>query len=50
MKKGILLVNLGTPKSANPKDVREFLKRFLGDERVIKMPRLLWRRFCTGLF
>lgn len=49
MKKGILLVNLGTPKSANPKDVREFLKRFLGDERVIKMPRLLWKAILHGI-
>lgn len=49
MKKGILLVNLGTPKSAHPKDVREFLKRFLGDERVIKMPRLLWKGILHGI-
>lgn len=49
MKKGILLINLGTPKSPHPKDVKEFLRRFLGDERVIKMPRILWQAILHGI-
>lgn len=33
--KGILLVNLGSPKSTEEKDVKEYLDEFLMDERVI---------------
>lgn len=38
MKKGILLVNLGTPNSPSVKDVRKYLREFLMDERVIDLP------------
>lgn len=34
-KKGILIVNLGTPDSPEVKDVRRYLDQFLMDERVI---------------
>ncbi len=34
-KKGILLVNLGTPDSPETKDVRKYLDEFLMDPRVI---------------
>lgn len=34
-KKGILLVNLGSPKSTKVQDVKEYLDEFLMDERVI---------------
>lgn len=33
--KGVLLVNLGTPQSAKPKDVRRYLNEFLTDARVL---------------
>jgi len=39
---GILVVNLGTPKSPTTGDVRRFLREFLSDPRVIEYPRLLW--------
>lgn len=42
MKKGILLVNLGSPDSPEPKDVKKYLGEFLMDERVIDLP--LWAR------
>ena len=42
MKKGILLVNLGSPESPSPKDVKKYLGEFLMDERVIDVP--LWAR------
>ena len=42
MKKGVLLVNLGSPKSTDPKDVKNYLGEFLMDERVIDVP--LWAR------
>jgi ferrochelatase len=35
---GLLLVNLGTPDSPHPKDVRPYLKEFLSDPRVIDIP------------
>ncbi|MEJ2112178.1 MAG: ferrochelatase [Flavobacteriaceae bacterium] len=38
MKKGVLLVNLGSPDSYSPKDVKKYLGEFLMDERVIDIP------------
>ncbi|MFT3845607.1 MAG: ferrochelatase [Lacibacter sp.] len=40
MKRGILLMNLGSPDSTEVKDVRRYLNEFLMDERVIDMPFL----------
>ena len=40
--KGILLVNLGSPDSPEPKDVKKYLGEFLMDERVIDVP--FWAR------
>ncbi|MDT0675297.1 ferrochelatase [Autumnicola musiva] len=42
MSKGVLLVNLGSPDSTNPKDVKKYLGEFLMDERVIDVP--YWAR------
>ena len=42
-KRGILLINLGTPKSPTTADVRVYLRKFLGDKRVIDMPRVVWK-------
>ncbi|MCX3266907.1 ferrochelatase [Pedobacter agri] len=39
-KKGILLVNLGTPDSPQTSDVKKYLDQFLMDERVIDIPKL----------
>jgi len=41
-KTGVLLVNLGTPKSAQINDVRTYLHEFLLDPRVITEPK--WKR------
>src|SRR5689334_15858175 len=41
-RKGILLMNLGSPDSTSVRDVRKYLNEFLMDERVIDVP-LLWR-------
>jgi protoporphyrin/coproporphyrin ferrochelatase len=35
---GLLLVNLGTPRSPSVPDVREYLREFLSDPHVISMP------------
>ena len=39
-KKGVLLVNLGTPDSTEVSDVRKYLREFLMDKRVIDIPVL----------
>ncbi len=38
MSTGILLVNLGSPKSTHPNDVKTYLDEFLMDEYVIDLP------------
>ena len=40
LKKGVLLVNLGTPDSTATGDVRKYLREFLSDGRVIDIPAL----------
>lgn len=42
MSKGVLLVNLGSPDSTDPNDVKKYLDEFLMDERVIDVP--FWAR------
>jgi ferrochelatase len=39
-KKGVLILNLGTPNSPSVKDVRIYLREFLNDPRVIDIGRL----------
>lgn len=43
MKKGILLINLGTPKGPEAKHLRPYLRRFLSDKRVIDTPDIIWK-------
>jgi len=38
MKKGLLLINLGTPDNCDTASVRRYLKEFLSDKRVIDLP------------
>jgi ferrochelatase len=40
---GVLLVNLGTPDTADARGVRVYLKEFLSDPRVIEDQGLLWK-------
>ena len=48
-KKGILLVNLGTPDSPNRWDVYRYLKQFLLDKRVIDIPWILRNILVRGI-
>lgn len=48
-KKGILLVNLGTPESPEPLAVKKFLKLFLSDLRVIKTHPMIWKPILHGM-
>jgi ferrochelatase len=47
--KGVLLVNLGSPDSPTPKDVKPYLDEFLMDERVIDVPVLLRNLIVRGI-
>jgi ferrochelatase len=46
---GVLLVNLGTPDSADARGVRVYLKEFLSDPRVIENQGLLWKLALNGI-
>ncbi|MGB1556218.1 MAG: ferrochelatase [Oceanococcaceae bacterium] len=41
-RRGVLLVNLGTPDAPTPAGVRRYLAEFLADPRVVEVPRPLW--------
>jgi len=45
----VLYCNLGTPDSPSAADVRRFLAEFLGDPRVVEIPRLLWLLILHGI-
>ena len=47
--KGVLLVNLGSPDSPTPKDVKPYLDEFLMDERVIDVPKWLRNIIVRGI-
>jgi protoporphyrin/coproporphyrin ferrochelatase len=46
---GILLVNLGTPDTADTRGVRVYLKEFLSDPRVIENQGLVWKLALNGV-
>jgi protoporphyrin/coproporphyrin ferrochelatase len=46
---GVLLVNLGTPDTADARGVRVYLKEFLSDPRVIENQGLLWKLVLYGI-
>ncbi|MDR6845070.1 ferrochelatase [Flavobacterium granuli] len=47
--KGALLINLGSPESPTPKDVKPYLDEFLMDKYVIDVPYLLRAFLVRGL-
>jgi ferrochelatase len=47
--KGVLLVNLGSPESPSPKDVKTYLREFLMDERVVDLPKLFRNILVKGI-
>ena len=42
-------MNSGTPEAPEAYAVRAFLRRFLGDPRVVELPRALWLPMLYGL-
>ena len=48
-KTAVLLVNLGTPAAPTAGAVRRYLAQFLGDPRVVEIPRLVWMIILHGI-
>jgi ferrochelatase len=48
-KTAVLLINLGTPEAPTAEAVRPYLKEFLGDPRVVEIPRLAWWLILNGI-
>lgn len=46
---GILITNLGTPQAPTTGALRRYLAEFLGDRRVIELPRLPWLALLHGV-
>ena len=46
---GILLCNLGTPAAPTAAAVRPYLAEFLGDDRVVEIPKLAWWPILHGI-
>ena len=47
-KKGVLLVNLGTPDGLGYWNLRKYLQEFLMDPRVVDVPRFIWLPILFG--
>jgi len=46
---GVLLANLGSPDAPTPEALRRYLREFLWDPRIVKMPRPLWWIILHGI-
>jgi ferrochelatase len=46
---GVLLTNLGTPSAPTAAAVRQFLREFLWDSRVVEIPRPVWWLILNGI-
>ena len=47
--KGILLINLGSPKDLDDKSIKEFLIEFLSDDLVIDYPKIIQQTLVRGV-
>ena len=48
-KTGVLLINLGTPNAPEPGAVKDYLREFLSDPRVVEIPQLVWQPILRGI-
>lgn len=48
-KTAVILTNLGTPDTLETASVKRFLKEFLSDPLVVRLPRLLWLPLLYGV-
>ncbi|PCI58050.1 MAG: ferrochelatase [Gammaproteobacteria bacterium] len=49
LKVGVLLTNLGSPAAPNSTKVRNYLREFLSDPRVVEIPRVIWMLILHGI-
>lgn len=45
---GIVLINVGTPNSPHPRDIRPYLIEFLSDKHIIRVPHAVWLPILHG--
>jgi len=45
----VLLINLGTPDAPTAAAVRPYLAQFLGDSRVVEIPKAIWNLILYGV-
>lgn len=48
-RKGLLFINIGSPKSTSVHDVRTYLREFLTDKRIISLPYLFRHALVRGI-
>lgn len=46
---GVLVTNLGTPEAPTARALRDFLREFLSDPRVVEIPRVIWMLILHGI-
>lgn len=48
-KTAVLLINLGTPEAPTAEAVKPYLRQFLGDSRVVEIPKPIWWLILNGI-
>lgn len=46
---GVMLTNLGTPDGPDVKSVKNYLREFLSDRRVVELPAIIWQPVLRGI-
>ncbi|MBA4773094.1 MAG: ferrochelatase [Sphingomonas sp.] len=46
---GVMLTNLGTPDAPDTKSVKNYLREFLSDRRVVELPAIIWQPVLRGI-
>lgn len=46
---GVMLTNLGTPDGPDTKSVKNYLREFLSDRRVVELPAIVWQPVLRGI-
>lgn len=49
VKTGVLLCNLGTPEAPTASALRNYLREFLSDPRVVEIPKFIWMIILHGI-
>ena len=48
-KTAVVITNLGTPENLDVASVKQFLKQFLSDGRVVEIPKIVWWFILNGI-